>query len=141
MELDDELCLCFHVTKRKVINYLRVQRPVAASQLSQCFGAGTGCGWCRPFLERLWKAHQMAQSAAGTVTGEATAAATRTASTPSGPRPLEEVELPAPDVYRAGRAVHLEHQRENRRKESSSEQQTRPPTATPDRGRTEGSDG
>ena len=54
MELDDELCLCFHVTKRKVINYLRVERPQRAGQLSECFGAGTGCGWCRPYLRRLF---------------------------------------------------------------------------------------
>jgi len=53
MEPDDELCLCFHVTKRKVDQYLRKHRPVVASQLSECFGAGTGCGWCRPFLQRL----------------------------------------------------------------------------------------
>lgn len=53
MELDDELCLCFHVSKRKVINFIRVNRPQRASQLSECFGAGTGCGWCRPFLKRL----------------------------------------------------------------------------------------
>jgi bacterioferritin-associated ferredoxin len=51
---DDELCLCFHVTKRKVENFLRVERPRRASQISECFGAGTGCGWCRPFLQRLF---------------------------------------------------------------------------------------
>lgn len=55
MELDEELCLCFHVTKRKVLNYLRVERPSRAGQLSECFGAGTGCGWCRPFLRRLFE--------------------------------------------------------------------------------------
>lgn len=55
MELDDELCLCFHVTKRKVLNFLRVEKPQRASQMSECFGAGTGCGWCRPFLEKLWE--------------------------------------------------------------------------------------
>ena len=27
MELDDEVCLCFHVTKRKVLAFLRVERP------------------------------------------------------------------------------------------------------------------
>ena len=54
MESDDELCLCFHVTKRKVLQFLRVERPQRASQLSECGGAGTGCGWCRPFLERLF---------------------------------------------------------------------------------------
>ena len=55
MELDDDLCLCFHVAKRKVISFLRTQRPRRASQLSDCFGAGTGCGWCRPFLKRLFE--------------------------------------------------------------------------------------
>ena len=54
MENDDELCLCFHVTKRKVCNFIRVEKPRRASQLSECFGAGTGCGWCRPFLARLF---------------------------------------------------------------------------------------
>jgi NAD(P)H-nitrite reductase large subunit len=54
MELDDELCLCFHVTKRKVINYIRVEKPARAGQLSDCFGAGTGCGWCRNYLKRLF---------------------------------------------------------------------------------------
>jgi bacterioferritin-associated ferredoxin len=54
VDLDDELCLCFHVTKRKVINFLRVERPTRAGQLSECFGAGTGCGWCRTYLQRLF---------------------------------------------------------------------------------------
>jgi bacterioferritin-associated ferredoxin len=58
MELDEELCLCFHVTKRKVINYLRVEKPRRAAQLSECFGAGTGCGWCRPYLKRLFEQAQ-----------------------------------------------------------------------------------
>jgi bacterioferritin-associated ferredoxin len=53
MKADDELCLCFHVTRRKVEQYIRAERPAVASQLSECYGAGTGCGWCRPFLERL----------------------------------------------------------------------------------------
>ncbi|MBW3600746.1 MAG: (2Fe-2S)-binding protein [Planctomycetes bacterium] len=55
MELDEELCLCFHVTKRKVINFLRVEKPRRTAQLSECFGAGTGCGWCRPYLQRLFE--------------------------------------------------------------------------------------
>jgi NAD(P)H-nitrite reductase large subunit len=54
MEPDDELCLCFHVTKRKVQQFLRVERPQRVSQLSECGGAGTGCGWCRPFLAQLF---------------------------------------------------------------------------------------
>jgi bacterioferritin-associated ferredoxin len=55
MELDDELCYCFHVTKRKVLNYIRVMRPRRASQISECGGAGTGCGWCRRFLEKYFR--------------------------------------------------------------------------------------
>ncbi|MEX2316944.1 MAG: (2Fe-2S)-binding protein [Pirellulales bacterium] len=58
MQLDDELCLCFHVSKRKVINFIRVERPQRASQMSECHGAGTGCGWCRPFLKKLFDAAQ-----------------------------------------------------------------------------------
>ncbi len=53
MNPDDFVCLCFHVTRRKVVNFIRVEKPKRPSQLSQCFGAGTGCGWCRPYLERL----------------------------------------------------------------------------------------
>ncbi len=55
MELDEELCLCLHVPRRKVVNFLRTERPRRASQLSECFGAGTGCGWCRPFLRQLFE--------------------------------------------------------------------------------------
>lgn len=53
MRDDEDLCLCFHVTRRKVIQYIRVEKPTLPSQLSECYGAGTGCGWCRPFLKRL----------------------------------------------------------------------------------------
>ena len=58
MEPDEELCLCFHVTRRKVANFLRIEQPRRAAQLSECYGAGTGCGWCRPFLERMFQASQ-----------------------------------------------------------------------------------
>ena len=54
MQPDDELCLCFHVTKRKVVNFIRVTKPQRVSQIAECFGAGTGCGWCRPFLQRYF---------------------------------------------------------------------------------------
>jgi bacterioferritin-associated ferredoxin len=62
MEFDDELCLCFHVTKRKVINYLRLERPQRESQLADCHGAGTGCGWCRPYLKKLFEAAQTGEA-------------------------------------------------------------------------------
>ena len=64
-DADREVCLCFHVTKRKIVNFLRVEKPRRPGQLSDCFGAGTGCGWCRPFLERLFE--QAAASGATTV--------------------------------------------------------------------------
>jgi bacterioferritin-associated ferredoxin len=55
MELDDEVCLCFHVSKRKVLNFIRVEKPRRPGQLSECFGAGTGCGWCRAYLRHLFQ--------------------------------------------------------------------------------------
>ena len=70
MELDDELCLCFHVRKRKIVNYLRVHRPRVASQLSDCGSAGTGCGWCVPFLKKL---HRQFLETATESTGEPSA--------------------------------------------------------------------
>jgi NAD(P)H-nitrite reductase large subunit len=54
MDDDDDICLCFHVSKRKLIQYIRVKKPQVVSQLSECYGAGAGCGWCRPFLQRLF---------------------------------------------------------------------------------------
>lgn len=58
MEPDEELCLCFHVTRRKVANFLRIEKPRRVAQLAECYGAGTGCGWCRPFLQKMFAAHQ-----------------------------------------------------------------------------------
>jgi bacterioferritin-associated ferredoxin len=53
MDLDAKVCYCFHVSKRKLVNFIRRQKPRVASQLSECGGAGTGCGWCIPFLRAL----------------------------------------------------------------------------------------
>ena len=64
MELDDELCLCFHVSRRKVENYIRIERLRRVGQLAECYGAGTGCGWCRPFLQRLFDRAQQPPAAA-----------------------------------------------------------------------------
>ena len=55
MDLDDKVCLCFRVSKRKLVNYLRRELPRVPSQLSECGGAGTGCGWCIPFLKQLFR--------------------------------------------------------------------------------------
>ncbi|MEO1495962.1 MAG: (2Fe-2S)-binding protein [Planctomycetota bacterium] len=80
MKPDDELCLCFHVTRRKVENFLRVEKPRAPAQLAECYGAGTGCGWCRPLLRKLFEAHRSS--------GEAE-------------------ELPSAEAHSAGRGEHL----------------------------------
>jgi bacterioferritin-associated ferredoxin len=88
MKPDDELCLCFHVTLRKVQNFIRVEKPRVASQLSECGGAGTGCGWCRPLLRRL-----VEEAGAG---------------------PAAASELPESDAYAAGRREYRRQQRESR---------------------------
>ena len=54
---DDHVCLCFRVSKRKIVNYLRREDPAVASLISECLGAGTGCGWCVPYLKHLHKQH------------------------------------------------------------------------------------
>lgn len=63
MELDDTLCYCFHITRRKVVNFVRVHRPRRASQIAECGGAGTGCGWCIPYLKRCFEQGQVNSSA------------------------------------------------------------------------------
>ncbi len=55
MDLDANVCLCFHVSRRKLVNYARRHQPRVASQLSECGGAGTGCGWCIPFLKQIFE--------------------------------------------------------------------------------------
>lgn len=54
MNLDDKVCYCFHVSRRKLVNWARLHEPKVASQLSMCGGAGTGCGWCIPFLKQIF---------------------------------------------------------------------------------------
>ena len=50
---DDDVCCCFHVPLRKLLNFAKRERPIRASQMSNCLGAGTGCGWCIPVLQRI----------------------------------------------------------------------------------------
>ena len=59
MDLDAKVCYCFHVTRRKLVNFVRRTNPKVPSQLSECGGAGTGCGWCIPFLKQI---HQQADA-------------------------------------------------------------------------------
>ena len=51
--LDDEICVCFHVRRRKVEAYCRREKPKVISLMSECLSAGTGCGWCIPFLKAV----------------------------------------------------------------------------------------
>ena len=51
MDPDDDICLCFRVSRRKLEKFVRVRQPRVPSQLSECGGAGTGCGWCVPILK------------------------------------------------------------------------------------------
>ncbi|MEL6796982.1 MAG: (2Fe-2S)-binding protein [Planctomycetota bacterium] len=58
MDPDDEVCLCFHVSLRKIRTFLQREDPPVASLVSECLGAGTGCQWCVPFLKRLHQFHR-----------------------------------------------------------------------------------
>lgn len=62
MDPDDQVCLCFRVSLRKIRTYLRVEDPPVASLISECLGAGTGCQWCVPFLKHLHEQHKRGET-------------------------------------------------------------------------------
>ena len=62
MNSDQKVCYCFHVSRRKLENFVARTKPRVASQLSECGGAGTGCGWCIPFLKQLFAQAQPGQA-------------------------------------------------------------------------------
>ena len=88
MNLDAKVCYCFHVTRRKLVNWVRLHRPKVASQLAECGGAGTGCGWCIPFLKLIHR-RGTAEAANAPATDDA---------------PLEEM---TPEEYAALRAEYV----------------------------------
>ncbi len=55
MNLDDDICYCYHVSMRKLIHFARRERPDPPSLMTGCLNAGTGCGWCIPFLVKIAK--------------------------------------------------------------------------------------
>jgi bacterioferritin-associated ferredoxin len=55
MDADDTVCYCFHVSRRKLVNFARRTQPRVPSQMADCGGAGTGCGWCIPFLKQIFR--------------------------------------------------------------------------------------
>ena len=61
MKPTDDVCLCFHVPLGKIRGYLKRENPPVASLISECLGAGTGCGWCVPYLKELHTQHQSGQ--------------------------------------------------------------------------------
>ncbi len=61
MHPDDHVCLCFGVSLNKIQSYLARENPQVASLISECLGAGTGCGWCVPSLKDLHAQHQSGQ--------------------------------------------------------------------------------
>jgi bacterioferritin-associated ferredoxin len=62
MDPDDHVCLCFHVSLRKIRTFLSVENPSVPSLISECLSAGTGCGWCVPFLKHLHAQHQRGET-------------------------------------------------------------------------------
>jgi bacterioferritin-associated ferredoxin len=116
MSLDREVCLCFHVTRRKLLNYIRLEQPHHASQLSECFGAGTGCGWCRPFLRKIFeqsRAHSSSNSSERTAPENLLTSAPNPACVPSevssgqNARHNQEFETLSEDDYAAQRAKFI----------------------------------
>ena len=57
MDPDDQVCLCYRVSLRKIRTYLDRENPPVASLISECLDAGTGCGWCVQFLKHLHAQH------------------------------------------------------------------------------------
>jgi NAD(P)H-nitrite reductase large subunit len=56
------VCLCYRVELGKVCKYLQRENPPVASLISECLDAGTGCGWCVPYLEELHRQNQAGEA-------------------------------------------------------------------------------
>ena len=83
---DDDVCLCFHVSLRKVRSFLKREAPPVASLISECLGAGTGCQWCVPILRSLHAQHRAGQTPELRVSAESYASG-RTTYRKTGERP------------------------------------------------------
>jgi len=92
MNLDDNICYCYHVSLRKLVNYARREQPRRASQMSQCLGAGTGCGWCIPILKKIFEESRRERQEAAPIAG------------------LSQT----PEDYAAGRQAYLRSAEKNR---------------------------
>jgi bacterioferritin-associated ferredoxin len=75
MNADDPICHCYHVSLRKLVNFAQREQPLYASQMSECLGAGTGCGWCIPYLCQIAEAVRCGRPVHFELTSEQYAAA------------------------------------------------------------------
>ncbi len=57
MNKNEYVCVCHRVSLGKLRSYIKRENPVVASQLSECLGSGTSCGWCIPFLNKLYECY------------------------------------------------------------------------------------
>jgi bacterioferritin-associated ferredoxin len=70
MKPEEDICVCHHVSLNKLKNFIKRENPEVPSQLSECLGAGTSCGWCIPFLKKIHGCHVRGQSMDLTVSFE-----------------------------------------------------------------------
>ena len=62
MKKEEHVCVCHRVSLSKLQSYIKREKPKVASQLSECLDAGTSCGWCIPFLEKLHKQFSLGEA-------------------------------------------------------------------------------
>lgn len=112
LEPDDTVCYCFHVSLRKVETFCKINKPQAASQISDCLSAGTGCGWCVPMLKHVhkkccgenipwWRKIPAESNLEGTTNA---APAITTPTTPTAPVIDDSIDA---EAYKAGRAQYI----------------------------------
>jgi len=98
MRDDDHVCLCFHVSKRKIVNFCKRERPTHASLISECLSAGTGCQWCVPFLRKLYEQVMSGVEEPDLPVSPEEYARRRTAYRKTGVRPMEQGQDGGPEV-------------------------------------------
>jgi bacterioferritin-associated ferredoxin len=56
-DLDSDVCFCNHVTKRKLLNFIRQRKVKRVEDLANCLGAGTTCGLCKSRMREILEEH------------------------------------------------------------------------------------
>ena len=62
MKPEEHVCVCHRVSLGKLQSFVNREKPTVPSQLSECLDSGTSCGWCIPFLEKLYKQYSEGKS-------------------------------------------------------------------------------